>query len=322
MFRDLRPYVCTYVDCKYGEQLYDSWKDWASHENWAHNKTWHCIKHPKEEFPTFSSFRSHMASIHLQSSAGKPLETVCKTLLSEHILDKPNRPCPLCLFRTDNLEIFQNHLATHLQRIALFALPRSTDADNDSSEVNNAPAGAAPNFVDSRSGDLEPVLWSTESQSHSVGFSPDYQQHEEGLSKQWDRVMVAPLLFFKCYQDIVCIHMLTLLQGEHTSESLQEITESDPGNEPGEEYTIKCRCENPKDNASNTVLCEECDTWQHIHCYYGEVPVPDVLLCQDCRPAGHKLPAPSHLGIASKRISSAADDEKHKKIKKWKKLMR
>lgn len=50
-----------------------------------------------------------------------------------------------------------------------------------------------------------------------------------------------------------------------------------------EDYIIKCFCANEEDDG-NTVLCEGCDTWQHIKCYYPEKKVPDVHLCTACVP--------------------------------------
>ncbi|KAH8728956.1 hypothetical protein GQ44DRAFT_674485 [Phaeosphaeriaceae sp. PMI808] len=54
--------------------------------------------------------------------------------------------------------------------------------------------------------------------------------------------------------------------------------------EEEESSTIKCIC-GFSDDDGNTVLCEKCDTWQHIACYY-ETPqdVPDVHECADCSP--------------------------------------
>jgi hypothetical protein len=50
-----------------------------------------------------------------------------------------------------------------------------------------------------------------------------------------------------------------------------------------EDYTIKCIC-NYTDDDGNTVFCENCQTWQHIECYYPDHPVPDIHLCGECRP--------------------------------------
>lgn len=51
-----------------------------------------------------------------------------------------------------------------------------------------------------------------------------------------------------------------------------------------ESSTIKCIC-GFADDDGNTVLCEKCDTWQHIVCYYESAQhVPDVHECADCLP--------------------------------------
>ncbi|KAF1913186.1 hypothetical protein BDU57DRAFT_532267 [Ampelomyces quisqualis] len=51
-----------------------------------------------------------------------------------------------------------------------------------------------------------------------------------------------------------------------------------------ESSTIKCIC-GFADDDGNTVLCEKCDTWQHIVCYYESAQhVPDVHECADCSP--------------------------------------
>lgn len=54
--------------------------------------------------------------------------------------------------------------------------------------------------------------------------------------------------------------------------------------EEEESSTIKCIC-GFSDDDGNTVLCEKCDTWQHIVCYYESAEhVPDVHECTDCQP--------------------------------------
>jgi len=58
---------------------------------------------------------------------------------------------------------------------------------------------------------------------------------------------------------------------------------SDNNLQEEEEYTIKCICIYTDDDG-NTVLCEKCDTWQHIDCYYHNQQVPDIHFCADCFP--------------------------------------
>lgn len=51
-----------------------------------------------------------------------------------------------------------------------------------------------------------------------------------------------------------------------------------------ESFTIKCIC-GFSDDDGNTVLCEKCNTWQHIVCYYIHMDdVPEVHECTDCSP--------------------------------------
>lgn len=48
--------------------------------------------------------------------------------------------------------------------------------------------------------------------------------------------------------------------------------------------TIECICGFPDDDG-NTVLCETCNTWQHIVCYWRSAEkVPDVHECVNCSP--------------------------------------
>ena len=61
-----------------------------------------------------------------------------------------------------------------------------------------------------------------------------------------------------------------------------------------EDYTIKCFCGFQVDDG-NTVLCDRCETWQHIECYYHEHyrngMAPDVEsidhACVDCSPRAY-----------------------------------
>ncbi|KAF1987429.1 hypothetical protein K402DRAFT_299617, partial [Aulographum hederae CBS 113979] len=47
--------------------------------------------------------------------------------------------------------------------------------------------------------------------------------------------------------------------------------------------TIDCFCGYPEDDGA-TVLCEICNTWQHIACYYQGTKVPEIHECIKCSP--------------------------------------
>ncbi|MCJ1291935.1 hypothetical protein MMC34_003485 [Xylographa carneopallida] len=70
-----------------------------------------------------------------------------------------------------------------------------------------------------------------------------------------------------------------------------------------EDYTIKCICGYQEDDG-NTVFCEQCNTWQHVDCYYYKKDPPgddDEHGCADCTP---------ELELDAKR---AADRQKKKR---------
>ena len=74
----------------------------------------------------------------------------------------------------------------------------------------------------------------------------------------------------------------------HTALSL--IPSLSPANQPqektleeDEDGIIKCFCAYQEDDG-NTVLCEKCNTWQHIECYYASSDVPEIHECADCEP--------------------------------------
>ena len=135
MFRDLRPYICTYTDCEKGDQLYDSWKDWTTHERWAHTRVWRCAIHSSETHHSALSFKEHLQKDHSISS---DLEHQQLSSLSAHLDETVTRDCPFCLCSIEDKDQLQNHIATHLQKIAIFALPRSTDIEDEPEEENTS----------------------------------------------------------------------------------------------------------------------------------------------------------------------------------------
>ena len=56
-----------------------------------------------------------------------------------------------------------------------------------------------------------------------------------------------------------------------------------PQEDDEEDYTIKCICGYFEDDG-HTVYCDDCDTWQHVHCYYKDEQPPEVHRCLDCDP--------------------------------------
>jgi hypothetical protein len=98
--RDLRPYICTYENCKDADQQYDSLRDWINHE---------AVMHQNKSGVAFGR----------KEGLGSP----------------EFRECPFCFKDADT-----HHIATHLRRVACFSLPRFIGEDDVSagdSEMSN-----------------------------------------------------------------------------------------------------------------------------------------------------------------------------------------
>ena len=107
--------MCTYEDCAEGDQQYDSFKDWVSHEvNVHHHERGQGaspIQQPSEEYHPTLGFSK--GSFQPQSSITPN--------------DISREECPICLEKNPTFY----HIGLHLRRFAVFALPNSVGADED-----------------------------------------------------------------------------------------------------------------------------------------------------------------------------------------------
>jgi len=80
-----------------------------------------------------------------------------------------------------------------------------------------------------------------------------------------------------------------------------------------DDSTIKCIC-GFNDDDGNTVLCEDCNTWQHIECYYPNVILSDsdVHQCVNCKPRPIDAKAATERQKQT-RFSTIAGDRKPKR---------
>ena len=78
--------------------------------------------------------------------------------------------------------------------------------------------------------------------------------------------------------DSLIISKASVLESLPLNSALNDLEEED--------YTIKCICGFQEDDG-NTVFCEQCNTWQHVDCYYYKKDPPgddDEHGCADCTP--------------------------------------
>ncbi|KAL2061158.1 hypothetical protein VTL71DRAFT_7431, partial [Oculimacula yallundae] len=169
VFRDLRPYVCTFKECNL--RMFRSRNEWFAHELQAHRREWTCATCSKL-FSSKSSFKTHVLS-HDPTLAGSELDALI--LQSEEPMDRfPASACSFCneweeqimdpkqnekrAFLNEGKDVapygtktqFRRHLGRHMEQLALFALPRDNldDVDDDSDreirgEVNDDDSDAS-----------------------------------------------------------------------------------------------------------------------------------------------------------------------------------
>jgi hypothetical protein len=130
LLQDLQPYVCTYSECDSSEQLFRSRREWAEHEA-SHRKAWRCPEHSAAVYKTSSGLEDHFRREHADSFPESQLSAIVKVGETTTVDIRPK--CPICsaVAETEGLGDFHNHIANHLERIATFALPTSTEDESD-----------------------------------------------------------------------------------------------------------------------------------------------------------------------------------------------
>lgn len=151
LIHDLRPYICTYEDCRSVNQLYGNKADWVQHEA-SHATTWRCPVHPKEVFDNLVAFRLHATDGHVQNALIKG--SIHEIVVAESVY-KTRRSCPVCTVSDLSAAQLDNHVAAHLERLAIFSLPKHAgmvEADDDGQDSNEAKAEEDLRGLDMESG--------------------------------------------------------------------------------------------------------------------------------------------------------------------------
>jgi hypothetical protein len=128
VFKDIKPYVCTFKECPKQNHLFDSRHEWFEHEQELHRKEWYCNSCGKI-FASSADCGEHLRQVHpgLQTAVDRCERTI-----------QSEQTCPLCptCYLPGRL---QRHLARHMQQIALF-VPRPYEGEIGDSNSNGAQA--------------------------------------------------------------------------------------------------------------------------------------------------------------------------------------
>lgn len=140
---DLEPYVCTYPGCSL--DTYQSQHAWFDHEVLIHRGTWPCFQ-CGEVADSADTLQIHLKTQHADQISSQQLPLVVEQSRRPAKFIEPNE-CPFCEEEWARGEVsgtgalvvtldeFRRHLGQHLQRIALFSLPRLEQNQDASSSA-------------------------------------------------------------------------------------------------------------------------------------------------------------------------------------------
>ena len=131
ILQDLQPYVCTYKDCKGSDQLFRSRREWLEHEA-GHRKLWRCPEHINAVFRSSSNLEDHLHREHPGSFPEEQLSSIIR--VGETSAIDLRQACPICFVAVTMEGGLQNHIANHLERLAVFSLPKDVDSTEDESD--------------------------------------------------------------------------------------------------------------------------------------------------------------------------------------------
>ena len=102
-----------------------------------------CPEHSNQTFDTITAYQEHVRQQHDGSVSSD--EDVFATNAGKSTFTEVDRCCPICLLAVETVQKMQSYIALHLERFALFSLPRSVGEDEDSvgSALADLGSGAA-----------------------------------------------------------------------------------------------------------------------------------------------------------------------------------
>lgn len=150
VFSDLRAYVCTFHNCD--APYFGDINEWFSHEMQSHRVSYTCRLCQSKAFQLRERYLAHVRKQHpniLEDGEEQLVLDIARTPL-DHILAQE---CPCCSEWVDRLKeraaaasipsdasdhilsvvptAFKRHLASHLEQLALFAIPIGSAAEGD-----------------------------------------------------------------------------------------------------------------------------------------------------------------------------------------------
>jgi hypothetical protein len=160
--RDLKPYVCTWEECDM--KLFPDRYTWFTHELQNHLVEWNCCFCSHVPYQTRDKFDKHVRKSHANKFTDDQLPALVKAC--QKPVDKlPATACPFCddwearlrelnqhLSADEILVVtpqqFRHHVGSHMEQLALFAIPRGYKEDGDADSGGAVPGHGSSSCSD------------------------------------------------------------------------------------------------------------------------------------------------------------------------------
>jgi hypothetical protein len=166
-FSDLRPYACTFGGCDV--KLFADRRDWFDHELKQHRLQWLCHFCGRQDFAAGDVFRDHLRNDHVHVVTEGQLNALVEACRRPLEAFSPAE-CPFCdsweaTLCSRNTSVqnrdavivtpaqFRHHIGSHMQDLALFAIPRGYLEEDEADLDSTASVRAAGGGTDSASKD-------------------------------------------------------------------------------------------------------------------------------------------------------------------------
>ncbi|KAI4250487.1 MAG: hypothetical protein L6R40_000085 [Gallowayella cf. fulva] len=222
ILKDIDPYVCLFEGCNRPTEQYQSFDEWITHMQWQHTLVWSCQapRHTHVRFDTSGDCEAHMRQEHsedisteqlillVEKSAHPAADPFEALIRYDEVNSEARSVCPLCPWAVksdripeptnlesvsaesgDGMKQMRDHIAAHLESIALLSLPEQENIENAASdEVQSESAKVSSRGADPYE---EPLLDTSEAwRSHN-----EVRWNSESFVEQTDYARdVIPLL--------------------------------------------------------------------------------------------------------------------------------
>ncbi|KAI1757847.1 hypothetical protein F4782DRAFT_480238 [Xylaria castorea] len=176
VFRDLRPYICTFADCLDPERLFLTRHDWMYHEMQLHRRQWTC-QLCSYDCISKTGMTRHIRYVHNSSISDReltPLLELSERPINETYVDK----CPFCHSSMSTKKLL-DHMASHMEELALFSLPLSHEDSGETKDDMSHIARAPHSEKSSLSSFSHPSYGSADNQAHHTKSGSSREEVEE-----------------------------------------------------------------------------------------------------------------------------------------------